>query len=102
MASCSATRRCAARSRRFCEIGLPAGRGSGTLPVSSGCSTETIMIKRFSLARLAAVAAFAVLSGLPPTHAQTPQVPIPGVEPALLDDIVAGSRILADLGVVDA
>src|SRR5437667_2569146 len=60
------------------------------------------MIKRYRLARLAAVAVFAVLSGLAPTHAQTPPVPIPGVDAALLEDIVAGSRILAELGVVDA
>jgi len=60
------------------------------------------MNMRYRLARLAAVAIFAVLSGLPPTHAQTPTGPIPGIEPGLLADIAAGSRILADLGVVDA
>ena len=60
------------------------------------------MTLRYRLARLGAVAILAVLSGLASTHAQTPPVPIPGVEPALLGDIVAGSRILADLGVVDA
>ena len=47
-------------------------------------------------------AIFAGLLGLASTHAQTPGVPIPGVEPALIEDIVAGSRILADFGVVDA
>ena len=56
----------------------------------------------YRLARLGALAAFAVLSGLAPTRAQTAPSPISGVEPALIDDIVAGSRILADLGVVDA
>lgn len=60
------------------------------------------MIMRYRLARFGAATIFAILSGLATTHAQTPQVPIPGVEPALLGDIVAGSRILADLGVVDA
>jgi len=60
------------------------------------------MIMRLRFAQLGAVALFAILSGLAPTQAQTPPGPIPGVEPALLDDIVAGSRILADLGVVDA
>jgi len=63
---------------------------------------EATMTMRFSLTRFGAVAIFVALSGLAPTHAQTPPSPIPGVEPALLDDIVAGSRILADLGVVDA
>jgi ribulose-5-phosphate 4-epimerase/fuculose-1-phosphate aldolase len=60
------------------------------------------MTMRYRLARLAAIAVFAILSGLAPMHAQTPPSPVPGVEPALLEDIVAGSRILADLGVVDA
>jgi len=46
-------------------------------------------------------AIFAGLLGLASTHAQTPAVPIPGVEPALIEDIVAGSRILADFGVLD-
>src|SRR5882724_3247193 len=54
------------------------------------------------LARLAAAAIFVGLSGLSPTHAQTPAIPISGVDPALLEDIVVGSRILADFGVVDA
>ena len=56
----------------------------------------------YRLARLGAVALFAILLGLAPTQAQTPPGTIPGVEPALIEDIVVGSRILADLGVVDA
>jgi HCOMODA/2-hydroxy-3-carboxy-muconic semialdehyde decarboxylase len=56
------------------------------------------MTMRYRLTRLGAVAIFAILSGLTPTQSQT----IAGVEPALIEDIVAGSRILADLGVVDA
>jgi len=60
------------------------------------------MTMRYRLARLAAVAIVFVLSGLAPTHAQTPPVPMPGVEPGLLADIAAGSRILAEFGVVDA
>jgi HCOMODA/2-hydroxy-3-carboxy-muconic semialdehyde decarboxylase len=48
-----------------------------------------------------ALAAFAVLFGLPPSHAQTPATPVPDAEAALIEDIVAGSRILADFGVLD-
>jgi len=58
------------------------------------------MIMRYRLVRFAAGAVLAILSGLTPAYSQTP--PIAGVEPGLIDDIVAGSRILADLGVVDA
>jgi HCOMODA/2-hydroxy-3-carboxy-muconic semialdehyde decarboxylase len=57
---------------------------------------------RHRLARLGAIALFAILSGLAQTRAQTPPGTIPDVAPALIEDIVAGSRILADLGVVDA
>lgn len=60
------------------------------------------MIMRYRLARLSVVPVLAVLSGLTSMRAETSLAPILGVEPALLEDIVAGSRILADLGVVDA
>ena len=53
------------------------------------------------LARLGVLVAIALLAGRLETSAQTPVVPLPGVEPALLEDIVVGSRILADFGVVD-
>ena len=46
-------------------------------------------------------AIFASLLALASAHAQTPATPIPGIEPALIEDIVAGSRILADFGVLD-
>jgi HCOMODA/2-hydroxy-3-carboxy-muconic semialdehyde decarboxylase len=59
------------------------------------------MTTYYRLGRFAAVALFAILD-IAPIHAQAPQNAIPGVEPALIADIVAGSRILADLGVVDA
>lgn len=49
-----------------------------------------------------ALVALAVLFGLGPSHTQTPATPAPGAEVALIEDIVAGSRILADFGVVDA
>src|SRR5262245_22188832 len=45
--------------------------------------------------------AFAVLFNLPGARAQAPASSIPGVDPALVEDIVAGSRILAEFGVLD-
>jgi HCOMODA/2-hydroxy-3-carboxy-muconic semialdehyde decarboxylase len=51
--------------------------------------------------------AFTALSGLAEVRAQTPTQaptsvnPAPGAEAAVIDDIVTGSRILADFGVVD-
>jgi ribulose-5-phosphate 4-epimerase/fuculose-1-phosphate aldolase len=51
--------------------------------------------------RLAAVAAVALLAGLIQTQAQTPSTAVAGVDAALLEDMVIGSRILADFGVFD-
>lgn len=53
------------------------------------------------LACLGVLVAIAVLAGRLDASAQTPSASLPGVEPALLEDIVVGSRILADFGVVD-
>jgi ribulose-5-phosphate 4-epimerase/fuculose-1-phosphate aldolase len=53
------------------------------------------------VARLAAVAAVALLAGLIHTQAQTPSTAVAGVDAALLEDMVIGSRILADFGVFD-
>jgi ribulose-5-phosphate 4-epimerase/fuculose-1-phosphate aldolase len=53
------------------------------------------------LVRFAAVVAVASLSGLAGTSAQTPSAPVAGVDAALLEDMVVGSRILADFGVLD-
>ena len=50
--------------------------------------------------RLCALAVLAVLSSLA-ASAQAQTSSIPGVEAALLDDIVTGSRVLADFGVLD-
>jgi ribulose-5-phosphate 4-epimerase/fuculose-1-phosphate aldolase len=52
-------------------------------------------------ARFGAVVAIALLASHVATTAQTPSASLPGVDPALLEDIVVGSRILADFGVVD-
>jgi HCOMODA/2-hydroxy-3-carboxy-muconic semialdehyde decarboxylase len=48
-----------------------------------------------------ALAAFAILFELAPAHAQTRATPVAGVDAALIEDIVVGSRILADFGVLD-
>jgi ribulose-5-phosphate 4-epimerase/fuculose-1-phosphate aldolase len=53
------------------------------------------------LSRLSAVVALSLLCIPAPGHAQTPAVPVSGVDAALIQDIVLGSRILADFGVVD-
>jgi ribulose-5-phosphate 4-epimerase/fuculose-1-phosphate aldolase len=53
---------------------------------------------RGRLVRLGAAMLFALLSGPAPTRAQTPA---PDVDPALIEDMVVGSRILADFGVLD-
>ena len=45
--------------------------------------------------------ALALLSGLSLASAQTPAAPIAGVDAALLEDMVIGSRVLADFGVLD-
>jgi ribulose-5-phosphate 4-epimerase/fuculose-1-phosphate aldolase len=48
---------------------------------------------------LGAAMALALLSGASQTSAQTPAPPV--ADPALLEDIVIGSRVLADFGVLD-
>ena len=50
---------------------------------------------------LAAAVALALSSGLSQTSAQTPAAPLAGVDAALLEDMVIGSRVLADFGVLD-
>jgi len=44
---------------------------------------------------------FLGLAVLAPTHAQTPAAPVSGIDAALSEDIVIGSRVLAEFGVVD-
>ena len=54
------------------------------------------------LARVGAAAALALLAGVADdASAQTPSVPVAGVDAAFLEDMVVGSRILADFGVLD-
>jgi ribulose-5-phosphate 4-epimerase/fuculose-1-phosphate aldolase len=42
-----------------------------------------------------------LLFGLAEARAQAPSVPVSGVDAALIEDIVTGSRVLADFGVLD-
>jgi ribulose-5-phosphate 4-epimerase/fuculose-1-phosphate aldolase len=51
--------------------------------------------------RLGVLIAVALLAGRLETSAQTPSASLPGVDAALLEDIVVGSRVLADFGVLD-
>jgi len=53
------------------------------------------------LARVGAAIAVLLLAGLSDTPAQTPSVGAAGIDAALLEDMVIGSRILADFGVLD-
>src|SRR5882757_5471215 len=66
-------------------------------------TTTFITISAMSgrLARLGAAVAVLLLAGLSDTPAQTPSVGAAGIDAALLEDMVVGSRILADFGVLD-
>jgi HCOMODA/2-hydroxy-3-carboxy-muconic semialdehyde decarboxylase len=53
------------------------------------------------LARLGPTVVFALLFGFAEARAQAPSVLVSGVDAALIEDIVIGSRVLADFGVLD-
>src|ERR1700704_5932291 len=53
------------------------------------------------LARPGPTVVFALLFGFAAARAQAPSVPVSGVDAALIEDIVTGSRVLADFGVLD-
>jgi ribulose-5-phosphate 4-epimerase/fuculose-1-phosphate aldolase len=53
------------------------------------------------LARLGSTVVLALLFGFAGARAQAPSVPVSGVDAALIEDIVTGSRVLADFGVLD-
>lgn len=53
------------------------------------------------LARLSVLVAVMFFAGRFDASAQMPSASLPGVDPALLEDVVVGSRILAEFGVVD-
>jgi ribulose-5-phosphate 4-epimerase/fuculose-1-phosphate aldolase len=62
---------------------------------------STWMAASRRLACFGALVALALLAGQFNASAQMPSASLPGVDPALLEDVVVGSRILADFGVVD-
>jgi ribulose-5-phosphate 4-epimerase/fuculose-1-phosphate aldolase len=64
-------------------------------------SGSTWMAASRRLACFGALVALALLAGQFGASAQMPSGSLPGVDPALLEDVVVGSRILADFGVVD-
>ena len=66
----------------------------------SGWAAQWLAASR-RFAYLAVLVAVALLAGRLDASAQTPSASLPGVDPAVLEDIVVGSRILADFGVVD-
>jgi HCOMODA/2-hydroxy-3-carboxy-muconic semialdehyde decarboxylase len=72
---------------------------SGAGVAFSGSSRGFAFLKRGAAILVAFVLAIAAVEA---GAQQAPAAPVPGVDPALIDDLVAGSRILADLGVVDA
>ena len=53
------------------------------------------------LVRLGPTVVLALLFGFAAARAQAPSVPVSGVDAALIEDIVTGSRVLADFGVLD-
>lgn len=64
--------------------------------------TRNLMITWIGrLTRFGTFIAIALLTGTLAVLAQTPSASLPGVDPALLEDIVVGSRVLADFGVLD-
>jgi ribulose-5-phosphate 4-epimerase/fuculose-1-phosphate aldolase len=71
-----------------------------TRKFGSGSAAQWFAASR-RLACLGVLVAIALLAGRLDASAQMPSASLPGVDPALLEDIVVGSRILADFGVVD-
>jgi ribulose-5-phosphate 4-epimerase/fuculose-1-phosphate aldolase len=58
-------------------------------------------VRYFRIGRFGALVVLALLAGRAEATAQTQASPPPGVDAALLEDIVVGSRVLADFGVLD-
>jgi ribulose-5-phosphate 4-epimerase/fuculose-1-phosphate aldolase len=71
-----------------------------TRKFGSGWAAQWLAASR-RLAYLGVLVAVALMAGRLDASAQMPSASLPGVDPALLEDIVVGSRILADFGVVD-
>src|ERR1700730_16044069 len=95
------------RRRNFFDDG-PRWRAVSEAKMTATSRTTTAIcfgrrIKLREGRRLASLGAVLVapLCGVPPPPAQTPAARVPGVDAALIEDIVIGSRILAEVGVVD-
>jgi HCOMODA/2-hydroxy-3-carboxy-muconic semialdehyde decarboxylase len=71
-----------------------------TRKFGSGWAAQWLAASR-RFACLGILVAVALLAGRLDASAQMPSASLPGVDPAVLEDIVVGSRILADFGVVD-
>jgi ribulose-5-phosphate 4-epimerase/fuculose-1-phosphate aldolase len=71
-----------------------------TKKLAAGWAVQSFGASR-RLTRFGVVVAIALLAGRADTSAQTPAAPLAGVDAALLEDVVVGSRILADFGVLD-
>ena len=69
------------------------------MKVTRGSRRLAGTIKR--LVGYGAAAAIALFAGFADISAQTPSAPLAGVDAALHEDIVIGSRVLADFGVLD-
>ena len=65
------------------------------------CSSRPIKTHAHIRFALGLALVLTLLSGPAPTSAQTAATPVAGVDAALLQDIVIGSRVLADFGVLD-
>src|ERR1700682_2479752 len=94
---------CEVPSRLFCR-----GRANAlAFAGSMGCASDNFLMQqamdaqRFNwemtmTATLRMLLAVALLFGFGQARAQTPSVPISGVDAALIEDIVIGSRLLAE------
>ena len=63
--------------------------------------TRKFVVRWGRVVSMGALVAAALLAGGPEVSAQTASTSLPGVDPALLEDIAVGSRVLADFGVLD-
>src|SRR5216684_3805682 len=71
-------------------------------PLLAICFGQPIKTRAsYWLARLGPMVVLALLFGFGQTRAQAPSVAVSGVDAALIEDIVIGSRVLADFGVLD-
>src|ERR1700680_3528101 len=88
---------------RSTDCALRLGPSGGRRPMKSefaACSGRRSKSRSFWRVRLVSAAALALLFGLAPMRAQASAALLAG-SAALIEDVVVGSRILADFGVLD-